>query len=83
MKTEIIENVSFLAVEYKSTSTAGNISYKVTFEDSKGQIFKASTARNISDAIDVKNCHLLKRKANITIHKTRKGNILIDFCTMV
>ncbi len=80
MKIQKIEKVTFLEVTYKSTSKSGNVKRNVKFEDSKGNVYNCQTSKNASASLDCLNCHLLKRKANIWIHKTAKGNLLIDYC---
>ena len=80
MKIIKIEKVTFKEVTYKSTSKEGNVRRKVTFEDPEGKIYNCLTSKNASASLDCLNCYLLKRKANIWIHKTQKGNLLIDFC---
>lgn len=80
MKIIKIEKVTFKEVSYKSTSKDGNVRRKVTFEDPEGNIYNCLTSKNASASLDCLNCYLLKRKANIWYHITKKGILLIDYC---
>ena len=70
------------SVEYKSTSTVGNPSYRVCFTDSEGELQRGYTASNSSSGYTIRNYRYCNSGAVIYMkyHFTRKtGSCIIDY----
>ena len=75
-KNNIKVRAKVFGVQYKSTSYYGNPSYWVTFETDNGVL----TAYTATDAACGYGCrNYLGGSAEITYHRTRTGNYIIDY----
>ena len=63
---------------FRNTSSYGNPSYYITFENEKGELIKGYTVANSSCAYSCTNSDL-REFAYIEYHITKGGKIIIDY----